>query len=167
MKLSVYKKTILSSSLQDWNVIFQNPGYGATEKHTHTATNKTDTNISLSWGIFLASNFTESWANSFTNRSAHFKSVDFYYNAQQLHRENYVEVDGGRCNLPLFKIAYDDNIESPKLIELRTTKEQIIFFDLLNQLASQSLASHYIEQLRKNGFPLEITNNSEWISDKD
>lgn len=151
---SDYFASILRSGRDDWNVIGcsgAGPSYRdkliewssrdlgkwlEVRSHPMVATLKSDLDISLAFGLDCNKDFVEAWANGFPDPKASSHFVDFFFRGSLVHRDVYVTVDGGRGNLPLPIVEYNDDYS--KIISLTVTQDADSFYRLFNQLENTS-----------------------------
>jgi hypothetical protein len=127
MNLGELLGTCARSTREDWNLIGEGGGatylnyfsvasypeteqveFGLTE-HYWRASYKPDLDIGIAWGLDPkeANNdrsvFVEAWTQVFPDKSfaPQKRAVDFFYRGDLVHRDYYVSVDGGRCDLPI------------------------------------------------------------------
>lgn len=120
MTLDELLKTVWESSFGDWTKI-NGPTFlewGDRElglAHEATAVYKPDPTITIAWGLTAMESFSAPWTKKFP---AHDPIdvwscyLDIFYCGALVHREMYVELDGGRCSVPLPRTERDDTGET-------------------------------------------------------
>lgn len=164
MNLQEMINKILSDPIRDWNVIVcwgagSGPSYHnkftvwsggfddsdaqniEIDSHSHVVSLKSDLSIGMEWGITHNDNFVEEWANKFPDKKATSHFIDFFYNGMLVHRDVYVSVDGGRCEIPLPEVEYNGDGSIKKLT---ITRNEYNLFEHINKLFATSYFDQYI-----------------------
>ena len=100
------------------------------DSHSDICVFKEDIDITMAYGITSNEDFIADWANQFPNPSAYSNIIDIFYRGSLVHRETYLVVDGGRCELPI--PSYGENGE------LVVGKDYYNFIKLLEKISTGS-----------------------------
>jgi hypothetical protein len=170
MTLDEYLEVVAHSGPNDWNTITawganSGPSYRdqfspgeydgqyQLQHHEHSmrAAYKPNLGITIAWGLDRTSHrpneFSEPWHQDFPDSGASAHFVDFFYNGDLVHREVYVDVDGGRANLPLPHRDFDSETgDRPTVTAYWITRWQYEFFKTLDQLERSSDFDSYLQR---------------------
>jgi hypothetical protein len=98
--MTIYElwETILGSGPEDWvhHELIPNRA-----KHWFSAAYVPDISVGLQWGATCEKDFKEDWHSKFPDPKASSEWVDLLFNGHTVDRTALVNVDGGRCYLPL------------------------------------------------------------------
>lgn len=165
MNLKEYMDVVVNTSVDDWNVIacwgagsgpsfydkftVWNTGKGEflnieVDSHANTAILKSDLSVTIAWGITHNDDFTEEWANKFSDPKAISSFLDFFYNGSLVYRDIIVAVDGGRCYIPLPDRDIDDKTYRVKSLTLPSSKYELV--KLINEFQSTIDYDMYCKQ---------------------
>lgn len=116
------------------------------ESHTMRASLKSDLFIWIAWGYPSNPDFREPWANQFPDPQARSYIIDFFYNQVLVFRDIYVDVDGGRCYLPLPEREFDS--ETNEIRRYTVARDKYTFFKMFDGFERLSDFDQYFNQAK-------------------
>ena len=165
MNLREYAKRIIATTSDDWTILTcwgfgSGPSYLESssvemngqgdfsnieiESHGMRASLKSDLSIWIAWGYPSNPEFREPWANQFPDSQASSHILDFFYNDVLVFRDIYVDVDGGRCYLPL-----PERELYPETREIRrytVARDKYAFFKMFDSFERMSDFERYFKE---------------------
>jgi len=123
--------------------------------HYYRIVYKPDVALAVEWGRTVNEDFVDDWTEIFSDKSASSHVAEIMLNGEAVHQEFYVNVDGGRCSLPLPERHFkSEDILEPSSSEVdhySVTTWAVNFMRLLDDVNERGEFDDY---LRRSGFQI-------------